>query len=209
MSTMDKDAKSTAKLRSTTASKDMAVVADPASPMVPVEIVTRRILLIRGARIMLDADLADLYGVPTKALNQAVRRNIERFPADFMFQLTKAEKQEVVTNCDHLAMLKFSASLPYAFTEHGALMLGNVLKSTRAVEISLLVVRTFVQLREMLSTHKDLSVKLEALERKIGGHDQAIAGLIDAIRQLMSPPVQTKRPIGFVLSDTATGIKDK
>jgi len=154
---------------------------------------------------MLDTDLAELYGVPTKVLNQAVKRNIERFPADFMFQLSKEEKDEVVTNCDHLATLKFSRTLPYAFTEHGALMLGNVLKSDRAIEVSLLVVRTFVQLREMLSTHKDLAAKLEALERKIGSHDQAIAGLIDAIRQLMTPPEQGKRPIGFIASDAASG----
>ena len=154
---------------------------------------------------MLDTDLAELYGVPTKVLNQAVKRNIERFPADFMFQLSKEEKDEVVTNCDHLATLKFSRTLPYAFTEHGALMLGNVLKSGRAIEVSLLVVRTFVQLREMLSTHKDLAAKLEALERKIGSHDQAIAGLIDAIRQLMTPPEQGKRSIGFIASGAASG----
>lgn len=146
---------------------------------------------------MLDADLAELYGVETKALNQAVKRNSDRFPGDFMFQLTAPEKQEVVTNCDHLAKLKFSRTMPYAFTEHGALMLGNVLHSARAVEVSLLVVRTFVQLREILSTHKALAHKLDALEKKIGSHDQAIAGLIDAIRQLMAPPASKKRGIGF------------
>jgi len=148
---------------------------------------------------MIDADLADLYGVPTKVLNQAVRRNLERFPADFMFQLTVEEKQEVVTNCDHLAKLRFSSSLPNAFTEHGALMLGNVLKSSRAVEISLLVVRTFVQIREMLSTHKELATKLDELERKISSHDQAIAGLVDAIRQLMQAPAGSPRSIGFTV----------
>ena len=168
-----------------------------ATTLVAPESVAQRILLIRGHKVMIDADLAELYGVPTKALNQAVRRNLERFPPDFMFQLTAEEKQEVVTNCDHLARLKFSSSLPNVFTEHGALMLGNVLKSSRAVEISLLVVRTFVQLREMLSTHKELATKLEALERKIGSHDQAIAGLIDAIRQLMQVPAGSSRPIGF------------
>ncbi len=167
------------------------------STLVSPESVAQRILLIRGHKVMIDADLADLYGVPTKALNQAVRRNLERFPPDFMFQLTAEEKQGVVTNCDHLAKLKFSSSLPNAFTEHGALMLGNVLKSSRAVEISLLVVRTFVQLREMLSTHKELATKLEELERKISSHDQAIAGLIDAIRQLMQVPAGSSRPIGF------------
>lgn len=147
---------------------------------------------------MLDADLAELYDVPTKRLNEQVKRNIERFPSDFMFQLTTNEKAEVVANCDHLGKLKFSPSLPYAFTEHGALMLGNVLKSSRAVEVSLLVVRTFVQIREMLSTHKELAIKLEELERKVSSHDQAIAGLIDAIRQLMTPPAQKKHGIGFL-----------
>ena len=183
----------------------MNTTTDPALPMIAAETVVRRILLIRAKKIMLDTNLAELYNVPTKALNQAVRRNIERFPADFMFQLTKQEKQEVVTNCDHLVKLKFSPTLPYAFTEHGALMLGNVLKSDRAIEISLLVVRTFVQLREILATHKDLATKLEALEIKIGSHDQAIAGLIDAIHQMMTHPVQSKHPIGFVVTDTPSG----
>ena len=169
----------------------------PVSTLVAPESVAQRILLIRGHKVMIDADLADLYGVPTKALNQAIRRNLERFPSDFMFQLTAEEKQELVTNCDHLAKLKFSSSLPHAFTEHGALMLGNVLKSSRAVEISLLVVRTFVQLREMLSTHKELAAKLEELDRKFSSHDQAIAGLIDAIRQLMQTPDGLSHPIGF------------
>ena len=165
--------------------------------LIAVESVARRILLLRGHRVMLDADLAEMYDVPTKALNQAVRRNFDRFPADFMFQLSPEEKTEVVTNCDHLAKLKYSRTLPYAFTEHGALMLGNVLKSDRAVAVSLLVVRTFVQLREMLSSNKELAAKLLELERKVSGHDQAIAGLIDAIRQLMKQPAGITRPIGF------------
>ena len=165
--------------------------------LVATEFVAQRILFVHGQKVMLDADLAELYGVETRALNQAVRRNIERFPSDFMFPLTKEQKQEVITNCDHLAKLKYSPVLPYAFTEHGALMLGNVLRSERAVEVSILVVRTFVQLREMLATHRDLAAKLDALERKTGSHDQAIAGLMDAVRHLMSPPVQEKRGIGF------------
>lgn len=167
------------------------------SQLIPHELISERILLICGIKVMLDADLAELYDVPTKALNQAVRRNLERFPADFMFQLTKAEKQEAVTNCDHLAKLKYSPTEPYAFTEHGALMLGNVLRTERAVEISLHIVRTFVKLREMLSTHKELASKLESLERKVGTHDHAIAGLMDAIRQLMQAPAGSSRPIGF------------
>jgi hypothetical protein len=162
--------------------------------------VVRRILLIRAQRVMLDADLADLYGVPTKRLNEQVKRNNERFPDDFMFQLLPEEKAEVVANCDHLAKLKYSSALPYAFTEHGALMLGNVLKSSRAIEVSLLVVRTFVKLRELLATHKELAVKLDQLERKVIGHDQALAGLIDAIRGLMiTPEPGKKRSIGFIV----------
>jgi hypothetical protein len=153
---------------------------------IAVESVTQRILFLRGRKVMLDADLAELYAVETRALNQAVRRNAERFPADFMFRLSKEEKREVITNCDHLARLKFSPALPHAFTEHGALMLGNVLNSSRAVDASLLVVRAFVQLREMLATHKELAGKFEELERKVSSHDRAIAGLFDAIRQLMS-----------------------
>jgi hypothetical protein len=166
------------------------------STIIP-ETVARQILLLRGQRVMLDADLAELYGVTTKRLNEQVKRNIERFPDDFMFQLNAGEKAEVVANCDHLDKLKFSPSLPYAFTEHGALMLGNVLKSSRAVEVSLLVVRAFVQIREMLSAHKDIAAKVDQLERKLSSHDQAIAGLIDAIRQLMNPPAPARRGIGF------------
>jgi phage regulator Rha-like protein len=113
---------------------------------------------------MLDADLAALYRIPTKALKQAVKRNIDRFPSDFMFELTEEEKNEVVTNCDHLAKLKFSSYLPYAFTEHGALMLANVLNSRKAVQASVQIVRTFIRLRELLATHKDLARKLEEME---------------------------------------------
>lgn len=162
------------------------------------EQIESRIFVIRAQKVMLDADLAELYGVETKVLNQAVKRNSERFPEDFMFQLTNDEKIEVVTNCDHLAKLKYSPTLPYAFTEHGALMLGNVLKSVRAVEVSLMVVRAFVHLRELVSTHKELSQQLSQLERKVGAHDRAIAELINAIRQLMTPlDPKKKRSIGF------------
>lgn len=166
-------------------------------PVLTADAVTTRILLIRGQRVMLDADLAELYGVQTRAFNQAVKRNLKRFPVDFLFQLTDEEKAEVITNCDHLAKLKYSPHLPYAFTEHGTIMAATILNSDRAVEMSVFVVRAFVQLREMLSTHKELAAKLDALERKVGAHDRAIAEIIDAIRQLMAPPAEQKRPIGF------------
>jgi hypothetical protein len=160
------------------------------------EEVVPRILNIRGHNVILDMDLARMYGTTTKALNQAVKRNAGRFPAEFMFRLTDEEKQEVVTNCDHLQRLKFSPSLPYAFTEHGAIMAASVLNTPRAVEVSVIVVRTFLKLREMLATHKDLARKLDALERK---YDAQFKVVFDAIRQLMAPPSQPKRggKIGF------------
>ncbi|MBI5917973.1 MAG: ORF6N domain-containing protein [Nitrosomonadales bacterium] len=167
-------------------------------PLITTANIEARILHLRSQKVMLDADLAELYGVETKVLNQAVKRNAERFPDDFMFQLSAEEKVEVVTICDHLARLKYSSTLPYAFTEHGALMLGNVLKSPRAIEASLSVVRAFVHLRELIGTHKELSRKFDELERKVTSHDQAITGLLHAIRQLMSSPEAEKaRPIGF------------
>lgn len=144
---------------------------------------------------MIDTDLAGLYGVTTKRLNEQVRRNRERFPADFMFQLTSREKTEVVANCDHLADLKFSPSLPRAFTEHGAIMAASVLKSARAVEMSIFVVRAFVQLRQAIDSNKKLSEKLAAMERK---YDARFKVIFDTIRELMTPPEpKKKRPIGF------------
>ena len=143
---------------------------------------------------MLDSDLAVIYGVPTKVLNQAVKRNENRFPSDFMFQLTEAEKSEVVTSCDHLARLKFSPHLPYAFTEHGALMLANVLNSERAAQTSVQVVRAFVRLRQMLASNAELARKLETLEKK---YDRQFKVVFDAIRRLMSPPETKRREIGF------------
>ena len=151
---------------------------------------------------MVDADLAALYGVPTKRLNEQVKRNAGRF----VFQLSRDERDEVVANCDHLRRLKFSPTLPFAFTEHGALMAASVLNTPRAVEVSLYVVRAFVELREALATHKELAKRLDELEsrleRKLATHDQAIAGILEAIRQLMTPPEPPKkRRIGFVQSD--------
>jgi len=162
--------------------------------LVPVERIERAILSIRGEKLMLDSDLAQLYGVPTKVLNQAVKRNLNRFPPDFMFQLTKTEKAEVVTNCDHLIHLKFSSNLPYAFTEHGALMLANVLNSERAAQTSVMVVRAFVRLRQMLASNAELARKLDAMEKK---YDAQFKFVFDAIRQLMSPPEPKRREIGF------------
>ena len=149
--------------------------------LVPMERIERAIFLIRGPKVMLDADLAELYGVLTKVLNQAVKRNKERFPVDFMFQLTKEEKDEGVTNCDHLKRLKFSPTLPHAFTEHGAIMLATILNSPVAVQSSIQVVRAFVRLRQMLASNAELARKLDTLERK---YDAQFKVVFDAIRQL-------------------------
>jgi hypothetical protein len=161
------------------------------------EVVEKRILLIRGERVMIDADLAQLYGVTTKRLNEQVKRNKDRFPVDFMFQLTPDEKVELVANCDHLRRLRFSAALPYAFTEHGAIMLASVLNSRRAIEASIYVVRAFVRLRSLLASHKELAYKLKELEERISKHDSDIQTIVRAIRELMAPPEKPRRQIGF------------
>lgn len=155
-------------------------------------------------RAALDADLATLYGVPTKVLNQAVKRNAERFPSDFMFQLTAHEHQllrsQLVTSNEGGAGAGGRGGrryAPWVFTEHGALMAATVLNAPKAIEMSVFVVRAFVQLREVLATHQDLAAKLDELERKLSTHDQAIAGLISAIRQLTATPARKSRPIGF------------
>lgn len=165
--------------------------------LVPAERIESRILVIRGRRVMLDADLAEIYGTTTKALNQAVKRNRKRFPGDFTFQLSQREKREVVTVCDHLHKLKYSRSLPFAFTEHGAVMLASVLNSLRAVQASIAVVRAFIRLRQFLASRQKLALKLLELEKRLGEHDDEIAALFEAIRELMEPPKKPLKPIGF------------
>lgn len=163
--------------------------------IIPAARIERSILVIRGEKVMLDADLAVLYGVTTKRLNEQVKRNRDRFPKDFIFQLTEREKREVVANCDHLKKLKFSPTLPYAFTEHGAIMLATVLNSPIAVKASIQVVRAFIRLRQMLASNAELARKLNALEKK---YDEQFKVVFDAIRELMTPPTHTiKSKIGF------------
>ncbi len=159
--------------------------------------VAKRIMELRGRRIIIDADLASLYGVTTKALNQAVKRNSDRFPEEFMFVLDAGEKLEVVTICDHLKQLKFSKAKPTAFTEHGAIMVATVLKTKRAVEMSVFVVRAFVELREMLARNSHLARKLAELEQKISRHDKEIVSIVAAVRQLALAPARPRRGIGF------------
>ena len=139
--------------------------------------------------------------MPTKVLNQAVKRNKDRFPPDFMFRLTKKEKEEVVTICDHLEKLKFSPALPNVFTEHGTIMLASVLNSKRAIETSIYIVRAFVRLRAMLGGHKAVAKKLAELESRIRSHDEHIRALFDPIRQLMAPPASKRKPTGFVVRE--------
>jgi len=179
-----------------------------AAVSVAVDAIADRILTLRGQRVILDADLATLYGVETKRLNEQVRRNSERFSGDFMFAL---EQEEWEALRSQFATLKSGRGqhrkyLPYVFTEHGAIMAATVLNSPRAVEVSIYVVCAFVQLRELLTGHKELARRLDELEarmeRKLMTHDQAIAGILDAIRQLMAPRAPPKkRPIGFVTGE--------
>lgn len=173
----------------------MALCFQPmASVAVPTEPIERRILLVRGHIVMLDADLAELYGVRTKALNQAVKRNPDRFPPDFTFRFTRDEKEEVVTKCDHLRRLKFSSTLTSAFTEQGVAMLSSVLRSKQAVEVNIAIMRAFVKLREMLASNEELARRLDPMEQK---YDVRFKIVFDAIRELMKPPVKPRRAIGF------------
>jgi hypothetical protein len=173
------------------------------------EAISARIVGARGLRVMLDSDLARLYGVQTKALVQAVKRNANRFPADFMFQL---DADEWAALRSHLVTSNAPTgrggrrTAPYAFTEQGVAMLSSVLNSARAIAVNIEIMRVFVRLRELLATNKELAARLDELERrvsrKLSSHDQAIVGILDAIRQLMAPPPESKkRPIGFVTPD--------
>ena len=168
-----------------------------------IEDVSRAIVVLRGRKVLLDAELAALYGVTTKRLNEQVRRNRERFPTDFMFQLTA---QEGAALRSQVATLKSGRGQhrkyrPYAFTEHGAIMAASVLNSPRAVEMSVYVVRAFVQLREILASNHELAKRLDQLEariqKKFTAHDDAIRAILSAIRELMNPPAPERRGIGF------------
>ena len=163
-----------------------------------------RILVVREHKVIIDTDLALLYGVPTKALNQAVKRNAERFPMDFMFQLSATEKAEVVTSCDHLQKLKFSKSLPYAFTEHGAIQAANVLASPRAVEMGIYVVRAFVRLKQATASHSELAKRLAELEEKTEGlalsHDTFSRNARNQLK-LTPRPWRTPRPLALPLTE--------
>lgn len=158
----------------------------------------KKIHIIRNQKVMLDKDLAELYGVIPRRLREQVKRNKERFPAHFMFQLTENEaNMEVSHFATPPSRKKFGGSLPYAFTEHGVLMLANVLKNKTAIEVSLRLVELFVRMREMLSAHKEVLLKLDQLEKKITGHDADIQVIFGALKQLLGPPAVTRTRIGY------------
>jgi hypothetical protein len=168
--------------------------------LIPVDRIEKAILLIRGQKVMLDADLAELYGVETRVLVQAVKRNIDRFPEDFMFQLSKEEvdflRSQIVTLKKGRG--QHSKYLPYAFTEQGVAMLSSVLRSQRAIQVNIEIMRAFIRLRQMLASHVELARKLDALEKK---YDAQFKQVFEAIRQLMAPPEPKRRPIGFRKGD--------
>lgn len=160
------------------------------------------ILTIRGHKVLVDADLADIYGVPTRRLNEQVKRNGGRFPRDFLFQLTAPEKQEVVANCDHLAKLKFSKALPWAFTEHGAIMAAMVLSSSQAVAMSVYVVRAFIRMREQLVANSAVLKRLAEIDKTLLQHDSALRDIYRKLLPLLQPPpTPPKRRIGFISDD--------
>ena len=170
--------------------------------IVPIESIVSKIIFLRGEKVMLDRDLAELYGVETKVLKQAVRRNIKRFPGDFMFELTKKEfenwrSQFVTSNSDKMG-LRYK---PMAFTEEGVAMLSSVLHSKRAIDVNIAIMRAFVQLRKMIASHDELAQKLSELEKHLQDHDGQIQAIFEAIRQLMTPPAKPRKKIGFVVKE--------
>lgn len=155
----------------------------------------KKIFIIRNHRVMIDRDLAELYGVTTKRLNEQVKRNIKRFPTDFMYHLTKSEFTELVANCDRLNILKHSSSLPYVFTENGVAMLSSILNSDRAIAVNIRIMRVFTGLRKMLSEYGNLSKRIDAMEQK---YDANFRNVFAAIRGLLEIPAKPKKQIGFI-----------
>jgi len=166
--------------------------------LVPLGVIEQRILLIRGQKVMLSTHLADLYNVETRVLNQAVKRNISRFPEDFMFQLNTAEAERLVSQNVIPHKKYFGGTLPYAFTEQGVAMLSSVLNSERAIKVNIEIMRAFVRLRRILASHADLARKLDSLEKK---YDTQFKVVFDAIHELMKTPETKRRPIGFLVEE--------
>jgi hypothetical protein len=170
--------------------------------MKPTRAIASLILDLRGRKVMIDADLAATYGVETRVLNQAVKRNRERFPGDFVFSLSAAEKEKVITNCDQLAHLRFARSLPLAFTEHGAIMAATVLNSPQAVAMSVYVVRAFIRMREQLAANAAILKRLAEIDKTLLQHDAALRDIYHKLLPLLQPPpAPPKQRIGFVSGD--------
>jgi len=167
--------------------------------LIPAESLMNKILVIRNQKVILDRDLANLYNVETRVLKQAIKRNITRFPSDFMFILSKKEIENMVSQNVIPSKSYFGGANPLAFTEQGVAMLSSVLKSERAIEVNILIMRAFVKLREIISTHKKVADKLKDLENKFKDHDEQITQIIQVINQLMTPPDPPKKKIGFTL----------
>ena len=170
--------------------------------MIPDELVMNRIYLVRGQKVMLDRDLAELYGVETKRLNEAIRRNINRFPDDFMFEMTPEElrnwRTQFATSNSETMGLRHS---PFCFTEQGVAMLSSVLKSETAIRVNIQIIRVFTRMREMIMTHKDILLQLEKIEKKLAGHDDDITLIFQYLKQLLNPPQTPRRKIGFKRKD--------
>ncbi|MDP3150776.1 MAG: ORF6N domain-containing protein [Ignavibacteria bacterium] len=168
-------------------------------PLLPVESVINIILVVRNQKVILDRDLAVLYNVETRTLKQAVNRNKKRFPSDFMFILNKKEIEQMVSQTVIPSKSYFGGSAPFAFTEQGVAMLSSVLKSERAIEVNILIVRAFVRLREIISTHKKVEEKLKEIDNNLKDHDEKILQIIQVINQLINPPEPAKKKIGFTI----------
>lgn len=166
---------------------------------IPEEVIMNKILVIRDKKVIIDRDLSELYGVETKRLNEQVKRNIKRFPENFMFQLTQAEKDQVVANCDHLQSLKFSQFLPYVFTEHGTMMAANVLNSDKAIKVSVRIIETYVKMREMLADNLSLKLEIEEIKKKLSNHGKNIELVFSYLDELIEKNEDPKprNRIGF------------
>ena len=175
------------------------ILKNNAISIVPNEVIMNKILLIRNQKVMIDRDLAELFGITTKRLNEQVKRNVARFPNNFMFQLTENEKMYVVTNCDHLEKLKFSRTLPFVFTEHGTMMLASVLNSEKAVETSIRIIEVFVLMREILTDNLSVKLEIEEIKKKLTNQDKNIELVFSYLDELMdkqeNPLIRTK--IGY------------
>jgi hypothetical protein len=172
--------------------------------IVPIERIAGSIVYLRGQKVILDYDLATLYGIETRALKQAVRRNLNRFPDDFMLELSAKEINSLVSQSVIPAVRKLGGATPMAFTEQGVAMLSSVLNSERAVKVNIAIMRAFVKLRETLETNRQLARKFSELEKRVGKHDRKIDAILEAIRQLMAPPEKPRREIGFHVREKAS-----